>query len=75
MYLSVFLVCLGLFQIYLRASLVQRSLLPSLSMCSENLKIEIRQVQRAIIIPSSTGRKVSLRNDIMYGTHFPAALV
>ena len=46
-------------------------------MCSQNLEIsEIRQVQKAINIPSSTGRKVSLRNDIMYGTlYFLAALV
>ena len=45
-------------------------------MWSQNLKIaEIRQVQRAINIPSRTGHKVSLRNDIMYGTYFPAALV
>ena len=45
-------------------------------MCMQNLEIaEIRQVQRAINIPSRTGRKVSLRNDIMYGTYIPAALV
>ena len=45
-------------------------------MWSQNLAIaEIRQIQRAINIPSRTGPKVSLRNDIMYGTFFLAALV
>ena len=45
-------------------------------MWSQNLEIaEIRQVQRAINIPSRAGRKGSLRNDIIYGTYFPVALV
>ena len=45
-------------------------------MWSQNLEIaEIRQVQRGINIPSRTGHKVSLRNDIMYDTYIPTALV
>ena len=60
MHLNVFFVYLGLFLVYLRARLVQRSLLTSLSMCSQNLEIaEIRQVQRAINIPSMTGYLLS----------------
>ena len=76
MHLNVFFVYLGLFYIYLGARLVQGSVLTSLSMWSQNLEIaEIRQVHRAINVPSRTGRKVSLRNDIIYGTYFPVALV
>ena len=76
MHLNVFFVYLGLFYIYLGARLVQGSVLTSLSMWSQNLEIaEIRQVQRAISIPSRAERKVSLRNDIIYGTYFPVALV
>ena len=48
----------------------------TLSVNQSNVEItEIRQVQRAITIPSRTGCKVSLRNDIMYGIYFLAVLV